>query len=55
MSTKKQREIIRKRRIEFDKRVEENRKKMEAYVKEQKEKPVKTETKKRGRPKKKVD
>lgn len=40
MSTKKQREILRQRRIEFDKTVAENRKKAE-------KKP------KRGRPKKK--
>lgn len=47
MSTRKQREVLRQRRIEFDKTVEENRKKKDA--------PVKTEAKKRGRPKKKVD
>lgn len=34
MSTRKQREIMRLRRIEFDKRVEENRKNMEKFVKE---------------------
>lgn len=41
MSTRKQREMLRLRRIEFDKRVEEARK----------EEPKK----RRGRPKKKVD
>lgn len=47
MSTRKQREILRQRRIEFETMVEENRKKKDA--------PVKTEPKKRGRPKKKVE
>lgn len=45
MSTKKQREKLRQRRMEFDRKVAENREKNE-------EKP---EKKKRGRPKKKVD
>ena len=34
MSTRKQREILRQRRMEFDRRVEENRPKMEAFAKE---------------------
>jgi len=46
MSSRKAREKIRERRMEFDRIVEENRKK---------DAPVKTEPKKRGRPKKKVD
>lgn len=34
MSTKKQREVLRLRRMEFDRRVEENRKNMERFVEE---------------------
>ena len=52
MSTRKQRELLRQRRLEFDRRVEENRTKMMQYVEEQ---ISEAEKKKRGRPKKKVD
>lgn len=34
MSTRKQREILRQRRMEFDRRVMENRKRMEEFVEE---------------------
>lgn len=52
MSTRKQREILRERRMAFDRAVEENRPVMEAWLEDQKE-PDKP--KKRGRPKKKVE
>ena len=54
MSTKKQREILRQRRMEFDRRVEENRANMEEYLDERKNPEKKAKSRKSSTTKKKA-
>ena len=54
MATRKQREILRQRRMEFDRRVEENRKTADLKADKSEPKNESTTKKKRGRPPKKA-